>query len=96
MEILRNSHQFLLFYDCIVLFFGSVFSFGWRHLEVAMRKMNFRIEMSCVVSCVNKQPNLSAIAGFVLLLNSKVEGGWGNKLPFSESVTQIRLLKVPQ
>ena len=59
-----------------------------------MRRMNFQVEMTCVVSCVNKQPNLSAIAGFVL--NSKVEGGCGNKLPFSELVTQIGLLKVPQ
>ena len=36
-----------------------------------MRRMNFRVKMTFVVSCVNKQPNLSAIAGFVL--NSKVE-----------------------
>jgi len=45
-----------------------------------MRRMNFRIEITCVVKSCDKQPNLSAIAGFVL--NSKVEGGCGNNYHF--------------
>ena len=56
--------------------------------------MNFRMEMTCLVKSCDTWPNPSAIAGFVL--NSKVEGGCGNKQPLSELVAQIGLLEVPE
>ena len=59
-----------------------------------MRRMNFHLEMACIVGHVDKQANMSPTAGFVL--NFKVEGGCENKLPLSELVVaQIRLLEVP-